>query len=98
MKILVDKEVANYLKSKKRNVITLYFKKTGGGWCGTILVPEQTYEVPEALKEYNEYKVEDITVYIKKDAIRNSKLIRFELKKILFFKTIVARGLDLPKI
>lgn len=98
MKVTLDDKTKEYLAKKNKNVLTLFVRRTSGGWCGSISVPEIAHEVPEVLSGYHEFDIDGITVYIAKSAVIGSDHVKFVLKNFLFIKEIVAYGLNIPGI
>ena len=57
-------------------------------------MPQVLLEVPEAPEDYNIYKSGDITVYVGKSVHLSDPTLKFVLRGFLFFKKIVAIGVN----
>lgn len=98
MKVTINEETLTYLLHKKKSVLTLFLRTTGGGWCGFIQVPELAYKVPEVPEKFVNYDVDGISVYIEKSALVGAEHIKFVLKGFWIFKGLVVEGVKFPKI
>jgi hypothetical protein len=94
-KIIIDDSVLDYLKAKNKRVITLSINKSGGGCCPTFDVVDISLRVPSNIEMYNKYEDGNITIFISKLVIIKAPVLRFSLKKSLFFSNIIAVGLTL---
>lgn len=97
MEITISDKAKHYLKSKD-NVVTLVIRTTGGGWCGTVQVPEMVFKVPAAPEKYLNVNIDGAQIYISKTAAIGTNHIHFELKGVSIFKTLVAQGTIYPKV
>lgn len=56
------------------------------------MMPEVGYLVPEVPEHYNIYKVDDITVYVKKNLNTSADQLEFVANKILFVTSLDVKG------
>lgn len=98
MKVTINEKALAHLKEKKRPVVTLFLRTTGGGWCGFIQVPELAYKVPEVPEGFIKEEISGITVYIQKSATVGAEHIEFVLKGFWIFKGLVVEGVKFPKL
>ena len=57
------------------------------------MMPEVGYRIPEVPEHYNIYKVDDVTVYIKKNVNTISDHLEFVANKIMFVTTLDVKGI-----
>jgi len=81
------------MDEKGKDVLTLLLRRSGGGWCGAIEVPDVEQRVPAAPDEYNQYNVSGKTVYVHKRVKTLNSGLKFRLRKVFFVRTIVVDGL-----
>lgn len=98
MKVSVESNAKAFLLEKNRNIVTLFLRSTGGGWCGIIQVPELAYKVPEVPEGFQSYDIDGLTIYIQKSAAVGAEHISFVLKGFWIFKTVVVEGVKYPKL
>jgi len=55
-------------------------------------MPEVGYRVPEVPEHYNIFKVDDVTVFVKKNVNTTADQLEFVANKILFVTTLDVRG------
>ena len=56
------------------------------------MMPEVGYRVPEVPEHYNIFKVDDITVYVKKNVNTTADHLEFVATKILFVTSLNVNG------
>jgi len=95
--IEIDQPVLDYLKRKRKNVLTLEISTTGGGCCPTFEISEVNPTVPDKTELFNVYQQNDIIIYISKNAKVIAQTLHFTLKKNLFGATIQVDGIFLKK-
>ena len=98
MKVSIESKAKAFLLEKNRNVITLFLRSTGGGWCGIIQVPEVAHQVPEVPEGFLSYDIDGFTIYIQKSATVGAEHIEFVLKGFWIFKNVIAEGVKYPKL
>lgn len=98
MKIDISQSAIRFLESKNKNVVTLFIRATGGGWCGVVYIPDIDFKVPEALEHYHHETVEGIQLYASKESAVNATNIKFQLRGVWIFKRITVTGIQFPKI
>jgi len=96
-KIEIDQPVLDYMKRKRKNVLTLEISSTGGGCCPTFEIAEVNLITPDKTELFNVYLQNDITLYISKNAKVIAQTLHFTLKKNLFGATILVDGIFLKK-
>ncbi|HEY5556534.1 CC/Se motif family (seleno)protein [Acetobacterium sp.] len=96
-KMEIDQPVLDYMKRKRKNVLTLEISSTGGGCCPTFEISEVNLITPDKTELFNVYRQNDITLYISKNAKVIAQTLHFTLKKNLFGTTILVDGIFLKK-
>ena len=92
MQIIIRDEVKAFLSKKNSKVLTVSVIQSGGGWCGSLSIPEVGYRVPEVPEHYNIFHVDEITVYVKKNVNTTADRLEFVVNKILFVKSLDIKG------
>lgn len=93
MNIKFDEEVIKYMSKKNKSSIMVTMVKSGGGWCGSLSIPDLELRAPEELKNYIKYTENGIDVYLHKNVKVTAPVIRFRLNKIFFVSTIYIEGI-----
>lgn len=93
--IKLDENLVKYLEKKKKNVITLTIKKNGGGCCPTFESADIDLKKPIDINNYNVFNIENIHIYVCKNAKVTAPVLKFELKKSFLLSHIVPLGLSL---
>ena len=96
-KIEIDQPVLDYMKRKRKNVLTLEISSTGGGCCPTFEIAEVNLIIPDKTELFNVYLQNDITLYISKKTKVIAQTLHFTLKKNFFGATILVDGIFLKK-
>lgn len=94
-KIKIDEGVLEYLKKKNKSIITLTVNQSGGGCCPTIEVANIELFEPDNSTLYNRFIVDDITIFVSKNARVTTPVLSFTIEKTLFFSNIVPVGITL---
>ena len=95
--IKIDQNVLNYMKKKRKEILTLDIITTGGGCCPTFEIAEVDLLKPKQPELFDDYEQDNITLYISKKAKIPAKTLQFKLEKKLFGATILVEGLSLKK-
>ncbi len=95
MKIVLEPNVIQHLKDKKSSVITLSVNQSGGGCCPTIETAEVDLSAPKNVEDYILYEQDGYQVYVGRNVKVGTPVLKFVLEKVLFFKSIEAKGLIL---
>jgi len=96
MNIIINDKAADFIRkqSKDNNSVTLLITTSGGGWCAAQ-VPTVQLGKPTNLENFHIYKVDDITVYLRKNTkVKNNELHVF-LRKFLWIKELAVEGMQI---
>ncbi|OPL09644.1 MAG: hypothetical protein AVO33_06440 [delta proteobacterium ML8_F1] len=97
MKIIVTDSLRDYLKRKKKYVVSVKIRKVTGG-CGGFVqeVEVQTNQVPKEVDQYIHETVNDIEVYVIKNLKPLDDTLTLDLKKpVIFGSAIDVKGIQL---
>ena len=97
MNIEISRPVMAHMKKKGKNDLTLTIRTSGGGCCPTFEVADVEMRKPEAVDDYNLINFEGVHVYVAKTAKITAPILKFNLEKSFFSKSIVPAGLTLKK-
>jgi hypothetical protein len=95
--IKIDDAVLNWMRKKRKKVLTLLVNTTGGGCCPTFEIAEVDMYKPDHAEEFELFEQNDITLYIGKNARIAAPTLHFKLKKNFIGATIQAEGLSLKR-
>lgn len=62
------------------------------------MVPDVVFSVPEALKGFEKFDVDQFEIYIQKSALNHGDDITIDLRGFWIFKSLYPNGLKLPGI
>ena len=93
MVIQLDEAVHSFMDEKGKETLTLLLRRSGGGWCGAIEVPDVELRVPAAPNEYNKFEVEGKTVYVHKRVKAVNSGLKFRIRKVFFVRSVIVEGL-----
>lgn len=93
MNIKFDEEVIKYMNKKNKTSIMVTMVRSGGGWCGSLLIPDLELRAPVELENYIKYTENGMDVYLHKNVKVAAPVIRFRLSKIFFVSTIYVEGI-----
>jgi len=93
MQFNVDKTTIEYIKQKGKIInIDLYSAKSC--WI-KILEPNVNFGKPKLLQKFNEYKIDDITIYVNKYIEPKEESLTIKLSKFLGIKNLSVYGVKM---
>ena len=95
MKIIIKKEVEDYLIKKGKNTISVELVRCKAGWAGQVLVADIKLSEPLATDNFNVFEVSNMKVFVSKNIEPKNDTILFALRKILFWNEVYAMRIDL---
>lgn len=97
MRIIVTDELRDYLKRKKKYIVSVKIRKVTGG-CGGFVqeIEVETNKVPKEMEQFIHETVNEIEVYVIKNLKPLEDTLTLDLKKpVLFGSAIDVRGIEL---
>ncbi len=99
MIVNIEKSAVDYLKHKEKTTITVYIRKTSGGWCQRMIqLPELAYSAPSVQDRYIKFEQDGITVFVADAMQEMTAQVTIAHKKILLFNYVYVKNVDLPTL
>lgn len=99
MKITIEEKVMNYLHEHHKQVITLNLEHSGySGYDAHLKHPHVRFHQPRHTENFNQYQVDDITVYVEKDIPTIEDQLIFQDETLLGHHSCHVKGIDLEKL
>ena len=95
MKINMDGKAKEYIETKSSDKsINISINRVGSGWCQSF-EPSVRMGRPYNIDTFDNYKVDNIDVYIQKGIIARHNEINIGLNKFIIFKSLNVDGIIL---
>ena len=92
MKISIDDEARDYIKSKGKDSIYTW-NKIIASWRVSYIKPSVKMGKPRDLKLYNKYDADDITVYVRSDVQTKEDSLTIKFSKESWLEKLVVEGM-----